>query len=243
MKRGKKKTAWEPNKPVEMQDNGILIITDNDSSELFRYTSPAQRKSILREHINDRCKEFRTEEYSRAEEYRSEMQKKVQMRKYPIGYIAVRSGQYKGIYPYIDSEERLKIMNRYHKYEIRDFDHFLFRKNAEEWSESGNREHNTALVYTGCHNVLKELFSEEIPAKFTGTISNIDSGNLFFDKLDVYYNNHTETETSITIYNPEIKSEYSTGQRIQFFAEVCRFLNENNETEYGIYKIFDLNLL
>lgn len=243
MKRGKKKTVPESQKQVEIHGNGILVITDNNSSELYRYSSPAQRKSILREHINDKCKEFRTEDYSKAEEYRSEMQEKVQIRKYPIGYIAVRSGQHKGVYPYVDSEERFKIMNKYHKYEIRDFGHFLFRKNAEEWSEFGNTEHNTTLVYTGCHNVLKKLFSEEIPAKFSGTISNIESGNLFFDKLEVHYNDHTETETAITIYNPEIKSEYSIGQHIQFYAEACRFLNENNETEYGIYKIFDLNLL
>lgn len=244
MKRTNKTERKNIRKPAEEHDTGIIVISDKNGAELYRYASALQRKLILREHLNDKCKEFKTEELNKAEEYRSRMDKEIQSRKYPLGYIAVRSGQNKGVYPYINSEERLKIMNRFHKYEIRDFAHFLFKRNAEEWSEFGSVEKNSVTsLYTGKRKALKRLFQDGVPAKFSGIVKSIDSGNVFFEKLEVSYNNHTEYEYNITMYNPVLNLKIETGQNIQFYAEVCEYLNEQNKIEYGIYNLFDLSIL
>lgn len=244
MKRTNKNERKHTRKQEDEHDTGILVISDKSGSELYRYASSSQRKIILREHINDKCKEFKTEEFTKAEEYRSRMDKEIQSRKYPLGYIAVRSGRDRGVYPYINPEERLKIMNKFHKYEIRDFDHYLFKRNAEEWSEFGSGEKNDgSSLYTGKRKLLKRLFQDGVPAKFSGIVKSIESGYIFFEELEVSYNNYTESEYNITIYNPVLNLKIETGQNIQFYAEVCKYLDEHNKTEYGIYNLFDLSIL
>lgn len=114
-------------------ESGLIVVSNGEEMGIYRFADAAQRKKILKENAENKCKEFKNSEILKAEEYLQRALDEAEARKYPLGYIAVRSGQFKGIYSYIDSDERLKHMNKYHKYEIRDFPHFHFRASAEEW--------------------------------------------------------------------------------------------------------------
>lgn len=121
----------------EQSETGIIVVVSGEEPGIYRFVSQSQRKTILKMNAENRCREFRTDEYEKAEEYLKRALDEAEARKFPLGYIAVRSGQFKGIYPYISQEERLKHMNRYHKYEIQDFPHFHFKGMAEEWNGEG----------------------------------------------------------------------------------------------------------
>lgn len=125
------------NGAAEQPESGIIVVCSGEEAGIYRFVSQAQRKTILKMNAENRCREFRTDEYAKAEEYLQRAVDEAEARKFPLGYIAVRSGQFKGIYPYISQEERLKHMNRYHKYEIQDFPHFHFKGLAEEWIGEG----------------------------------------------------------------------------------------------------------
>lgn len=221
--------------------DGIIVVASGSEPGIYRFASPAQRKMILRDNAENRCREFRTEEYSKAEEYLERVLDEAEARKYPLGYIAVRSGQFRGVYPYITAEERLKHMNKYHKYEIRDFNHFHFRKMAEIWSEGISYE-DTADRHSFEHKHLKNIFDTGNPASFSGKVSSIERCSITFDELEIRLGNNTVLEKNITVYNTDAAQCLETNQEIHFKAEVYEYITDQGFNEYGIYGIFDLQI-
>ena len=159
MKRESSKNNGRNNAKVQ-PETGIIVVSSGEEMGIYRFESSAQRKNILKMNAENRCREFSSDEYERAEEYLQRAVDEAEARKYPLGYIAVRSGQFKGVYPYISQEERLKHMNRYHKYEIQDFPHFHFRYMAEEWNGEG-----PVVSPMSGNDEISRLLNREIGAK------------------------------------------------------------------------------
>lgn len=230
----RKNTGKRENSSVkEKPESGIIVVASGDEAGIYRFVSSAQRKTILKMNAENRCKEFRTDEFAKAEEYLQRALAEAEARKFPLGYIAVRSGQFKGVYPYISQEERLKHMNRYHKYEIRDFAHFHFRCMAEEWTEGRQEEHSKPR--TEYHEVLGIIYETGNPERFTGIIKEINHGNLVFDTLEC----RNGTEHNVWIFHPEDVSDFSEGQKVSFTADVYEYIRDDGFLDYGIYREFD----
>lgn len=226
-------------KPVQKTEpeSGIIVVCSGNEPGIYRFVSSSQRKTILKENAENRCREFKTEEISKAEEYLQRALDEAEARKFPIGYIAVRSGQFKGVYPYISEDERLKHMNRYHKYEIRDFAHYHFRRMAEIWADGFSAE-EVVLKRTPAHKHLRKIFSSGNPGQFRGIVTAVDHGNISFEKLDVISEGETAYEENICIYNTELASEAAVGSELTFSAEVYEYITDDNYSEYGIYQLF-----